>query len=266
MFHRALLGKSLRDHRRGIIGWALGLVGIIVIQMSVYPTVRSSAQDWSTMAESFPEVFKKIFRMNDYTSETGYLSTELLSFVIPFIFIGLGSSWGARLTSEEEESGTADILLSLPVSRRSVVFTRLSAATGVLAAVAVTMTVSLAVGGRLLDLAIALRYYCATAVVLFLLGWMAMALASAVGAWTGKRGVALGTSLSVSLLAFVLYSLAPLVDFLDRLNPSNPFQWTIGSMPLSSGLSAGYCVLALAVALAGIAATFVLFERRDIPG
>lgn len=257
--------KSLRDHVRGIIGWALGLVGIIVIQLSVYPTVRSSAKDWSDTIETFPEVFKKIFRMSDYTSEVGYLSTELLSFVIPFIFIGLGSSWGARLTSEEEEGGTADILLSLPVTRRSVVFTRFAAATGVLLAVCTVMTVSLAVGGRLLDFSIALRYYVAAAVVLFLLGWMSMALAAAVGALTGRRGVALGAALSTALLAFVLYSLAPLVGFLDDINPGNPFQWTIGSAPLSSGLSAGYCVLALLVSLIGITATFAAFERRDIP-
>lgn len=265
MFHSALLRKSLRDHVRGIVGWALGLVGIIVIQLSVYPTVRSSTEDWSKMTESFPEVFKKIFRMNDYTSEVGYLSTELLSFVIPFIFIGLGSSWGARLTSEEEESGTADILLSLPVSRRSVVFTRFMSATLVLVVVSAIMTVSLAVGGRLLDFSIALRYYLATAVVLFLLGWMSMALAAAVGALTGHRGVALGAALSTSLLAFVLYSLAPLVGFLDAINPGNPFQWTIGSAPLQSGVSAGYCTLALVVSLIGIIVTFVVFERRDIP-
>lgn len=265
MFHSALFRKSLRDHIRGIIGWAVGVAGIIAIQMSVYPTVRSSAKDWSTLTDTFPEVFKKIFRMSDYTSETGYLATELLSFVIPFIFVGLGSSWGARITSEEEEGGTADILMSLPVTRRSIVFTRLCAASLVVASISVLMALSLAIGGRLLNLSIALRFYVATAVVLFLLGWMSMAIASAVGTFTGKRGVALGASLSIALLTFVLYSLAPLVGFLDDINPGNPFQWTIGSTPLSSGMSAGYSCLALFVTAIGVTATFVLFERRDIP-
>ena len=265
MFHSALLRKSLRDHMRGIIGWAIGVAGIIAIQMSVYPTVRSSAADWSTLTDTFPEVFRKILRMSDYTSETGYLSTELLSFVIPFIFIGLGSSWGARLTSEEEELGTADILMSLPVTRRSIVFTRFCASSLVLIVISALMAISLAIGGRLLDLSIALRFYVATAFVLFLLGWMSMAVAAAVGTFTGKRGVALGASLSMALFTFVLYSLAPLVGFLNDINPANPFQWTIGSTPLSSGVSVGYSCLAVLVTAIGVTLTFVLFERRDLP-
>jgi len=87
------------------------------VQMSVYPTVRDSTADWEQATESFPESFREILRIEDYTTPAGYLSTELMTFVIPLIFIGLGVGWGARLTTEDEESRTADIILSMPISR-----------------------------------------------------------------------------------------------------------------------------------------------------
>lgn len=114
----ALIINSLRDRWRSPLAWQTGLVALVTIQMSVYPTVRDTSSDWEGAVESFPEAFREILRLEDYTSPAGYLSTELLSFVAPFIFMTLGASWGARVTSEDEESGTADIVFSLPITRR----------------------------------------------------------------------------------------------------------------------------------------------------
>ena len=76
--------------------------------------------------------------------------------------------------------------------------------------------------------------YCLIAFLLakawILLGFLMETIAAALGALTGKRNVALGISMSIAIALFVLYSLAPLVDFFDTINPVNPFQWTIGSI------------------------------------
>lgn len=120
----ALIIKSLRDRWRSLVAWQTGLVALVVIQMSVYPTVRDTSSDWEGAVESFPEAFREILRLEDYTSPAGYLSTELLSFVVPFIFMTLGASWGARVTSEDEERGTADIVFSLPITRRGFLVSR----------------------------------------------------------------------------------------------------------------------------------------------
>ena len=117
--------RVLRERWKGLIGWILGVVSLIAIQVSVYPTIRDSRKGWSDVTEQFPEAFKKIFRMEDYTSQVGYLTTELFSFMIPLIFIGLATTWAARSASEEEENGTADILMSLPISRSAILLTRL---------------------------------------------------------------------------------------------------------------------------------------------
>lgn len=266
MFNRFLFAKSIHDHLRSIIGWISGITLLVVIQLSVYPTIRSSSKDWSDLTNSFPEAFRKMIRMTDYSSETGYISVELLSFVVPFIFIGLGCTWGARLTTEEEEKGTADVLLSLPITRRSIVSTRLMSATWVLVMAGLLFGSSLTVGARLLDMSIAVDKFVAASVCLTLLGFLMMTVAAAIGAQTGKRAMALGYSMSIAIASFIIYSLAPLVTFLEPTTRFNPMQWTIGSDPMRSGVDLPYTAWLLVVASVFITGAYLAYDRRDISG
>lgn len=262
----ALYLKSLRDHWRSIVGWTLGVVVLVVVQLSVYPTVRSSSGDWSELVDTFPDVFKEVFRIQDYASEEGYLATELLSFVVPFLFMGLGASWGARVTTEDEESGTADILLALPVSRTAVILTRLAAALTPVGLMAAAFVTSLVVGTAILDFSIPVHRYIASGFVLASLGWLLACIATLLGSLTGRRGASLGLSMGAAVAAFVLYSLAPLVEVFDSILFLNPLQWTIGSSPLTEGPHWGYALLTLGLASLSAAFAVVVYRRRDIAG
>lgn len=104
--------RTWADHWRAILAWMMGLVGIV--QLTVYPSVRDTAGSTMDFVNAFPEAFKAMFRISDYTSGPGYLSVELFSMLVPLVFIAVGASWGASATAGEEESGTADLLMSLP--------------------------------------------------------------------------------------------------------------------------------------------------------
>lgn len=262
----ALFLKSLRDHWRSIAGWTLGLVVLVVVQLSVYPTVRSSSGDWSELVDTFPEVFREVFRIQDYASEEGYLATELLSFVVPFLFMGLGASWGARVTTEDEEAGTADILLALPVGRTSVITVRLAAALAVVTMMATAFVLSLTIGTAILGFSIPVHHYVASGFVLAELGWLLACIATLFGSVTGRRGASLGIAMGLAVAAFVLYSLAPLVGVFDAILFLNPLQWTLGTAPLTDGTAWDRAALTAGLgALAAGLAVFV-YGRRDIPG
>lgn len=263
-FLHPLYTKSLRDRRRGILGWCLGIAAIVAVQMSVYPSVRSSAGDWQALIDNLPEAFQKILRMVDYSTGVGYLSAELMTFVMPIIFIGLGASWGARLTTEDEEGGTADVLLSLPVRRGAVVTSRLAAVFTVLLVTATTMGTSLATGAFVLDMDIAMIRFLQVSVVQFLLGSFAMSISAALGSMTGRRGIALGVAMSVSIALFVLYSLAPLVDVIEAINPYNPLQWSMGMDALRTGLHWGDAAATIGLTSVLVVVTYRMFATRDI--
>ena len=264
MILEPLIAKSLRDRWKSLVAWCLGIVVLVTVQMSVYPTIRDTSTDWEGFTESFPEAFREMFRMEDYTSPAGYLSTELLSFVVPFIFMTLGATWGARSASEEEEAGTADVIFSLPIDRRGYVTTRWITGLLVLLGVAVVFGLSLVVGATILDMGIGVGRFANASLMMFLSGLVSHSLAAVVGTRTGKRSVGLGTTMVALIGGFVLYSLAPLVEVFDTLNPFNPMQWMLGTRPLTTGVDVGYVALLLLVAGVGYLISVRSFTRRDI--
>ena len=264
VFITPLFRKSLTDHARNIISWMVGVVILVVVQLSVYPTIRDSSAGWSDVTQDFPEVIKEMLRMTDYTSETGYLNAELMSFTLPFIFIMMGATWGARACTEDEEAGTADLLLSLPISRTSYVVSRIAAAAMVVTLCAVAFVVTLAVGARLLDMSIPLSNYVASGLSLYTLGIITVSVSAAIGTMTGRRGVSLGATTTIAIATFVLYSLAPLVKLFERIEPWSWFRWTVGTQPLTNGFSVGYISLAIVFSIAFSVLAVWLYRRRDI--
>ena len=260
----ALFQRVLRERWKGLVGWSLGLIALVGIQVSVYPTIRDSRQDWSDVTEQFPEAFRKMFRMEDYTSPTGYLTTELFSFLIPMIFIGLATTWGARAAAEEEENGTADVLLSLPVSRTSILFTRMTATLFTVGLLSVVTTGSLLIGTTTINMSVGVSRIIEATASCALLALVFGGIAVGASAWTGHRGIGLGAGLGVAIAAFVLYSLAPLVTFIEHLLPVNPFQWTLGQTPLVDGMDPLKSAISLAVTLAFSALAVIGFKRHDI--
>lgn len=259
-----LLVKTLRDHTRGIAGWVAGIVALVVVQLWVYPTVRDTTSRVTDFADAFPEAFKKIFRMDEYGTAVGYLSTELFSATLPLIFIVVGVTWGARVATDEIEAGTADILLSLPISRRQFLITRITAAAVVLVMLGVVLAVSLVIGTPIVEMSVASTRIIAAAWGTVLTGLVFGAVGIVIGAVSGRRSMALGISLTVAIAAFVVYSLAPLVGVMDDINPFNPMQWTVGAESLKRGLDVGYSLIAVAFAAVLMVAAVIAFDRRDI--
>lgn len=71
--------KTLRDTRRAIGWWSLGLIAMAALMVAVYPSVRDNP-DLNKMVEDYPDAFKAFLGLSenvDYTSAVGYLNSEL---------------------------------------------------------------------------------------------------------------------------------------------------------------------------------------------
>ena len=115
--------KTLRDARRAIGWWSLGLIAMAALMIAVYPSVRDNP-DLNKMVEDYPDAFKAFLGLGenvDYTSAVGYLNSELFAFMVPLLLLIAAIGAGARATAGEEERGTLDLLLANPISRRRLV-------------------------------------------------------------------------------------------------------------------------------------------------
>jgi ABC-2 type transport system permease protein len=259
-----LFFKTLRDRWRGSFGWGIGLVAMTTVLVSVYPTIRSSASALSTFVANYPEALRQIFRISDYTSGAGYLSSELFSFMVPLMFVAIGISWGASTTAQEEENRTADLLLTLPISRSKILATKVAAAISVQIVLAAVLYIALAVSVGVVSLPIGASKIAAACLSCALIGIMFNSVATFLGAALGKKSASVGGAIALALAGFLFYTLAPLVSTFDRVKLINPFQWTLGSEPLTRGINFGKVGLILFVTLTIYAASTSVFRRRDI--
>ena len=260
----AIALKTWVDHWKSLVAWASVALFLCIVQLSVYPSIVDSGEGIEALLDAFPEAYKEIFRMEDYTSGAGYLGTELFSLAIPFIFIAVGSTWGASHSALEEERLTADILFALPLRRFSILLQKIGAEVVALSALGALIVVTLAIGARVVEMEVSTSGLIAATMSSALIGWLYAGFSLMVGAATGRKSATLGVSTGLAVIAFIFYSLEPLVDTFALLTPINPFEWMLSGKPIANGLQVSGSLTLLLVGTAFHAAGLWAFERRDL--
>ena len=255
--------RAFHDRRRGLVGWTIGVVGMVVALLAIYPAIRDNPAV-NDYVDSLPEAIRDMVGAVDYTTGTGYLQAEMFSFMLPLLMVLMAVLWASDAIAGEEERGTLDLLLAHPISRgRVVVEQALSLLTGVLV-VCAAATVAVLVGAPLvgMDLAISplLAAMAATATLTVLYG----ALALTVGAATGHRGQARGVATTLAVAAYLLSVLAPFASWLEPLRGLSPWWHTLGIQPMEAGWQPVRLLVLLALAGGVVAAGSWRFDRRDV--
>jgi ABC-2 type transport system permease protein len=260
----ALVIRTLKDHWKSTFMWSLGIVSITSIQLYIYPSVVESSTAMQSYIDAFPDALKTIFRLEDYFSGEGFLGTELYSMMVPLILISLSSSRGSSAIAGEEESGSADILFVLPISRSRIVISKLFALVIESLVVITSLVVAIAIGSKLVDLDISMRKVLVASLAAMLLGLIFGSFALIAGALTGKKAIATGIAVAAAIAALLFYSLAPIVDTFEILTPFNPMDWAINGNPLSDGVSAVNFGKLLGLFLLSSVTALLVFRNRDI--
>lgn len=258
--------KSLRDIRRSLGWWALGLIGFVAIILAVWPTVKDSPSI-AKLYESYPEALKAFTSFGgavDYGTPAGYLGAELFSFMVPLLLLIAAIGAGARAIAGEEESGTLDLLLSNPISRVRLAMEKLGAIGVELLVLGVVLLAALAVGAAVEGMKIGFSHLAAATVDAVLLALAFGAISFLIGCAGGRKGWAIGMTSALAVAAYLLNSLAPLVPALKDVQPISPFYHYAASDPLRSGLDAGHLTVLIVIAIVCSALAPLAFDRRDL--
>ena len=232
--------------------------------MSIYPSITKNKEALQGFLESYPEAIRKIFRMQDYTSGPGFLSTELYSFMVPLVLIAVGATWGASATAEEEDEGTADVLLTLPISRTSILLSKIAATSTVTFFLSFLAMANIMVLRDVVDMEIDNGKLLAATLSSISLGFFFTGIAFLVGSFSQRKGSAIGVVTGVSLVAFLIYSLSALVDNFDAIEPYNPMEWGLKGQPLFNGLDGSGNLKLLVGGIVFLILAILKFNKKDI--
>jgi len=251
--------------RGGLIWWSVGLIAINFLIILIFPSIEQSSAALTEYMDNLPPAMVAIFGdIQEIDTVEGYLGLELFGFFLPALTLGFGIAYGGGVVGSEEDRGTLDLLLSYPISRRSV-FTQKFGAIAVFALVVlVTSTFGLLLGIALVDATIDVGNLAGavlnTGLLTLFFGTLTLAL-TGVGL---KRGAASGIAAGLAAVTFLMNGLAPLAELPDAVRHITPWYYYDASEVLLTGfVPANAAVLVVAIVFL-LLIGLLGFQRRDI--
>jgi ABC-2 type transport system permease protein len=238
---------------------AIGLVAVLLAVGALFPAVGHSLGKLQ-----LPKGVSDLLGGADYGTITGWFRSEIGSIYGPLLIAAMAITGAAGTTAGEEEDRILALVLAHPVKRSHLVAAKAAAiAIGVLI-IAFAALVGLIVGVALGGGGISLQHLAAYSLHLAFFGLATGAVAIAIGAGTGRRGLAVEVAAGVAVIGWLINGFAPLVPAIDSLKYLSLFYYYAGHDPLTRGVDigdlavlAGLTLVLTAVAIAGI-------QRRDL--
>lgn len=260
---RSIFTKSLWDLRRDLLGWAIAITAVGVGYAAFYPAINSP--EFVDMLEAFPQGVLDALGFADIASAAGYLGSTTFGLLGPALIIVMAAALGGSAIAGDEESGRLDLTLAHPVARWSLLVQRFAALVVAMIAVCAILVLALmAISGPAQLDSIGPANLLAGGLHLGLLGTLFGALALAVGAATGRRGLVYAVVAIVGVTGYFGNNLGPSIDALAWLRDVSPFHYYSGGVPLRNGIQAVDAAVLLVASLVLVFVGGLRFDRRDI--
>ena len=260
----SVLLKSLRDQRRSMIWWGIGLVALVVFTVLFYPSFKDSPEFNDLLGDS--DSITRVFAgdVADLTSPEGFLNSQLMFLMVPLLLIVFAIWLGTGAIAGEERRGTLDVLLANPVTRSRVLLEKLAALVVATLVLAFLMWLGTTIAAAAIGMDVSFSRLAEAMLSAWLLGVLFGALALAIGSATGKISVSVGLAGAVAVVSYFLNALAPVVDAVEPLRNLSPFHYYIGADPLTNGIDLAHAAVLVGLTLALVVVATVTFERRDL--
>jgi len=125
--NRNLYTKELKRNRKNLLIWSGIVVGFTFMIVSLFPYMQGMGAELGTLMESMPEEMSKAFGMeaDSWSNIMGFYKTYYGVYIIVLMAIYTGST-GAQILSKEERERTAEFLLTQPISRSEIVWSKIA--------------------------------------------------------------------------------------------------------------------------------------------
>jgi ABC-2 type transport system permease protein len=260
---RGVFVWAFRQLQRPASGWSVAVVGVSLLYISVYPSIRDSAATLQDYIDKLPDAVKSVIG-TEYTTPAGYLRSELFSSLGVILFLIFAISAGSRAIAGEEERRTLDLILSTPVRRRTLIWDKALAIIAVTFVMAATLFLVTFAAGPVFDLSVPAVRLAGACAMLAILAIAFGAIALAVATASGRRALGNATAGVVAAVALVVNALAAQVSALEPVRPLSPFRWYLEPDPLTHPLEAVNVLVLIGIAVVAFVVALALFERRDL--
>jgi len=258
-----VLKREILSQKTSVLIWGLVIGLLTATAMLIYPQMKSQMDQVGEVMASMGS-FTKAFGMDqlNFGTLTGYYAIECGN------ILGIGGAFFAAIVGigalmKEERDRTAEFLLTHPVSRTRVISEKLASVFAVILIMnAIVLTCSV------LSLLIVKEEVAWGTVFLMHLAFLLLQFEIAgicfgISAFLWKSGV--GTGIGIAAVFYFLNIISNITGDARALKYITPFGYTDGSYIVNNnGLEVRYLIPGMCLMVAGIAAAFLKYRRKDI--
>ena len=258
-----LIRHELRHGWKSLLVWTCAISAFIVVCLLIFPEMKSQMDSISSVFSSMG-AFTKAFGMEtlNFGTLTGFYGIECGN------ILGIGGALFAALLgigalAREERDGTAELLLTHPLSRAKIVTEKLAAVLIQIVALNVVVFLLAAASIAVIGEAVPWKEVCLLHLSFFLLQIELACVCFGISAciWRGGMGIGLGLAVALYFMN-IIANLSAKAEFLKYITP---FGYTDGADIISKGSMQGVRVLiGMAFAAGGVALAYWKYCRKDI--
>ena len=255
--------KELKLNLKNFLIWSLAVGGMGLACIMLYSSMEGEMKN---MADAFSNMgaFSDAFGMSTLSiaSIKGYFATEVGT------VHGLGGAMFAAILaigilSKEEEGHSGEFLLSLPVSRSKVVIAKGMCVAVMLVAFTVLCTILYIIGFAALGEELPASEFFRFMGMQLLMNFEIAAVCFAISSISGKNRMGLG--IGIAMICYFYDIIGRVVPDLKDSLFVGPFSYANASEIFSGAdTPTGAIVVAVIAVAAGIAVSFVIYNKRDL--
>lgn len=256
---------ELKAYRNFTITWTLALVALVILFLSMFPSISREAEEFKKLMEGFPEAVRMAlgFSVENIGSILGFYSYI-------FLYISLVGAiqamiLGTSIVSKEVREKTADFLLTKPVTRTRVMTYKILAAftslviTNVFYLGGATMMASLVETQEY-----STKIFVLLSLTLFFLQLIFLTLGIIVSVVVPKIKSVLPISLGTVFAFFIIGALASSTGD-DALRYITPFKYfDFAYIVQNSTYESSFMIVAMGFITIAITASYFIYAKRDI--
>lgn len=263
-----LLRYELRKRRTAVIGWGIGMALYIVYVMVLYPSIGDQFGTLLNEMNVDTPLFQMFGNLSGMATFSGFFDLYIMEYV-PLILAIYAIVNGTGALAGEEEAGTLELLLSLPLARWQIVLMK---ALAMMVAVWVIVLITAVVGAvTFLAMEAGIGTTAITAgdvLVALLYSWplvmVYMTLALFLSAFLPGRRIAAMVVTMVLIVSFFGNNLAALSPTLETLQPLFPFFYYDGMEILGGEIEASALLTLFGAIVVFLLLAVISFQRRNV--
>lgn len=262
---RSVFIKTLYDKRGFMIGWFIAMLLLAMLLASFFPAMRADGS-LDALVASMPPAFEGLIGdLADLKTFDRYIASQLYDIRVPIIAGIMAIILGLGISTREEEDGELRTMLSLPISRGSLLLQKWLAMLVIMAVVGAGLVLGVHVvmpfiDDAALDWSLSWQLAAVTWLVMCTFGTVTFA----IGMATGRRSWAMTIGTTAIIGSFLLSTFAAAVDWLEPYEPWSLLHY-FPAVDIAKGDFDWANILVLtSVTLISLLVAWLAFRRRDI--